>query len=208
MLAAQVAMYFFLPLNTNTATYVSARHALLCILCALPLLPRVDGRKAIAVRSLAGGLCAFALVISWAHVAAFDREARDFDGVRAAMKPNRRVASLIYDRWSELASPHTFPYLHFAAYYQAALGGELARSFAVVWNVPIRYRADYVRYPIDESIEWMPSRFSPKDLAHFDYVLVRGKPAPRIPGVQEVARSGEWTLLENPGALPVELPPP
>jgi hypothetical protein len=209
MLAAQVAMYFVLPLNTNTATYVSARHALLCVLCALPLLPSVEGRGGAAVRVLAGGLCGLALVVSGQHLASFDREAHDFDAVEAAMKPNRRVASLIFDRWSEHVSSRTFPYLHFAAYYQAALGGELARSFAVVWNVPIRYRSDYSRYPIDEAIEWAPSRFSPRDLAHFDYVLVRGGP-PRIdlPGVDEVARSGSWRLLENPAALPPELPAP
>ena len=43
---AQVAMYLLLPLNTNTATYVSARHALLVVLMALPLLPALAGTRA------------------------------------------------------------------------------------------------------------------------------------------------------------------
>ena len=124
------------------------------------------------------------------------------------MKPARRVVPLIFARGSACASPATFPYLHFAAYYQAAQGGELARSFAVVWNVPIRYRADYARYPLREEVEWMPAQLTPQDARHFDYALVRGGP-PRLPaqlGFQPVARSGAWALYENLDPLPPDLP--
>jgi hypothetical protein len=205
--AGQVAMYFFLPLNTNTATYVSARHALLVVLTVLPLLPSVGGRGAIALRALACALCASALCVVGAHLACFDREARDFEGVEDAMKPNRRVASLIYARSGECEDDSQFPYLHFAGYYVAAKGGDVAHSFATVWNVPIRYRADYARYSFDQQTEWAPDRFSPHDLAHFDYVLVRGTRAPELPGAVRVATSGPWMLFENPGALPDPLPP-
>jgi hypothetical protein len=209
-LAAQIAMYFVLPLNTNTATYVSARHALLVVLLVLPLLPELEGARAHAAR-IASALVALVglLAVGW-HLACFDREARDFDAVLAAMKPDRRVVPLVFARGSACVSSRTFPYLHFAAYYQAAEGGELARSFAVVWNVPIRYRDDYRRYPIREEVEWAPSQLTPEDARHFDYALVRGGP-PRLPpqlGLQAVMRSGAWTLYENPGALPPELPGP
>jgi hypothetical protein len=210
-LAAQVAMYLLLPLNTATATFVSGRHALLVVLLVLPLLPVLDGPRALGVRVAAGAGCALALLAAALHLRCFDREARDFDGVFSAMQPNRRVAPLVFARASRCAHDATFPYLHFAAYYQAARGGDLARSFAVVWNVPIRYRADYRRYPIREELEWAPHLFSAADLRHFDYLLVRGPGAPSLPpdaGVRQLARSGAWALLENPNADRPELPAP
>jgi len=78
-----------------------------------------------------------------------------------------------------------------------------------VWNVPVRYRADYARYPYREDLEWQPGRFSPEDARHFDYVLVRGTvtPPPQL-GLAQVVRSGSWALYENPGATPAVLPAP
>jgi hypothetical protein len=210
VLAAQVAMYLFLPLNTNTATFVSARHALLIVLLALPLLPDLEGWRAPALRGAAALVAAVGLFGVGQHLACFDREAHDFEGVLDAMKPARRVVPLVFARGGACVSPRTFPYLHFAAYYQAAKGGELARSFAVVWNVPVRYRADYARYPIREEVEWSPALLTPEDARHFDYALVRGGP-PRLPlqlGMQLVTRSGAWALYENPDAVPPELPSP
>lgn len=209
LFAAQVGMYFVLPLNTNTATYVSARHALLVVLLALPLLPVMTGRALLVLRAGAALVAAFGLVTAGRQLACFDHEARDFDGVLAAMAPAKRVATLAFARASACCGERSFPYLHFGAYYQAAKGGELSRSFAVVWNVPIRYRADYARYPYREELEWQPGRFSPEDARHFDYVLVRGgavSPPPQL-GLREVTRSGAWALYESTTAIPAELPP-
>lgn len=208
-LCAQVGLYFALPLNTSTATYVSARHALLIALLILPLLPSPEGRLAWVPRALGTAVALGALIVMGRDLAGFDREAREFDGVLAAMQPARRVAPLIWARGSDYTDARAFPYLHFAGYYQAAKGGELARSFAVVWNVPIRYRADYARYPIREDFEWNPSLFSAEDARHFDYVLVRGarEPSPAL-GLREVSRSGAFALYEVARALPAGLPPP
>ena len=56
-----------------------------------------------------------------------------------------------------------------------------------------------------DDVEWQPGLFSPsKDLPHYDYVLVRGRnfrPPPPESGLIVVARSGAWTLVENPLAL-------
>jgi hypothetical protein len=198
-----VLLYFVLPVNTPTATFVSARHALLIVLFGLPLLPAVrHGAWRIA---FAGAFAAAGLTLAAVEIAHFDDEARAFDPILAVMKPNKRVAPLIFDKGSPYVHPKTFPYLHFAAYYQARSGGDLARTFAVVWNVPVRYRADYVRYEVPEKVEWDPRLFSPsRDLPHFDYLLMRGPPfTPRSDsGLVVVARSGPWTLIENPNALP------
>jgi hypothetical protein len=203
-------MYFLFPLNTNTATYVSARHALLVVLLALPLLPAITGRAAWLVRGCGAAVAVGGLWVVASQLACFDREAHDADDVFAAMKPARRVVPMIFARGSPCTSDRTFPYLHFAAYYQAAQGGDLARSFAVVWNVPIRYRADYARYPLREQVEWSPGLLTPEDARHYDYALVRGGPA-RLPpalGFVPVTRHGAWALYENTAALPADLPPP
>ncbi len=199
----QLILYFVLPLNTPTATYVSARHALLIVLFGLPLLPPIrHGAYRIV---LASGFAAVGLTLAFVDVGRFDSEARSFDPILEAMKPNRRVAPLIFDKGSPYVHPRVFPYLHFAAYYQAARGGDLARTFAVVWNVPVRYREDYVRHQVPEDAEWDPRLFSPtRDLPYFDYLIIRGPEfTPRTDsGLVVVARSGPWTLLENPKALP------
>jgi len=203
-LAGQLLLYFVLPLNTSTATYVSARHALLIMLFSLPLLPHVR-RPRIALAA-AGAFALAGLIVAGIQLARFDREAREFDPILAAMKPNRRVASLIFDKRGEHVHAATFPYLHYAGYYQAARGGDLARSFAVVWNVPVRYRDDYPRYAINDDVEWQPRLFSPtQDLPHYDYIVIRGgnvPPPPPESGLVVVTQSGAWTLVENPQALP------
>lgn len=201
--AGQVLLYFVLPVNTPTATYVSARHALLIVLFGLPLLPRA--RLAWAQIAYGALFAVAGVAFAFAQVAQFDHEARTFDPILAVMRPNKRVAPLIFDKGSPYVSPATFPYLHFAAYYQARSGGDLARTFAVVWNVPVRYRADYRRHEVPEKVEWDPRLFSPsRDLPYFDYLLIRGLEfTPRSDsGLVVVARSGPWTLIENPNALP------
>jgi len=196
-LAAQVAMYFALPLNTNTATFVSARHALLIVIFALPLLPAVAARAATVARATCGGVAVVAIVASAREIACFDREARDFDGVLAGMEPRRRVLPLVFAKGSACTNVAAFPYFHFAGYYMAARGGELARTFATVWNVPIRFRSDYARYPIREELEWAPQLVSANDVRHYDYVIVRSARPVRLPAeVRELARRGAWTLLE------------
>lgn len=206
-LALQVALYALLPLNTNTATYVSARHALLIALFVVPLFPDAVGRARLFSGVAAAAVFVVGFVVGVRHLACFDREARDFDAIVPAMAQNKRALSLIFSRASACAHRATFPYLHFVAYYQAERGGELSRSFAVVWNVPIRYREDYRRYPLREQLEWAPHQVSPSDVQHFDYVVTRGRPrlSPAI-SLREVLRSGEWTLFEVPNPLPVELP--
>jgi hypothetical protein len=206
-LAAQILFFLFLPLNTNTATYVSARHALLIALFVVPLFPESE-KGAVVARAGFSVVFVLGFVVAVRQLSCFNREASDFDAVVPAMAQNRRVLPLIFARNGACVDPVTFPYLHFAAYYQAAKGGELSRSFAVVWNVPIRYRADYRRYPIREHLEWAPHQVTADDVRHYDYVLTRGTPrlAPNIQ-VREQLRSGAWTLFEVVDPLSVELPP-
>lgn len=205
-LASQVVFYFALPLNTGTAAFVSARHALLVVLLALPLLPALTGRRR-WVSTISCTLVALsALIVVWTYLGRFDREARDFDRIIPRMKPNRRVASLVFDRHGTVVHPRSFPYHHFAAYYQAARGGDLAWSFARLWNVPIRYRASYRRHALDDRTEFAPQQFSlDKDLPHYDYLLVRSRRSrPEFPaglGLTLVVQQGAWSVWANTRAV-------
>ncbi len=204
-LASQVLFYLALPLNTSTATFLSGRHALLCVLLALPLLPALTGARAMAARVAAVLVALITLIIVANHLQGFDREARDFDRIRAAVEPDRVMATLIFEPRSPHVHPRVTPYLHFGAYCQAERGGDLSRSFALVWNVPIRYRDDYDRYPLDEAVEYNPWLFSLQDdLPHFDYLLIRAVRPPVFPpelGLRLVSHGGSWSLWANPGAL-------
>jgi hypothetical protein len=176
------------------------------VLFLLPLLPSASGARRTSMQLAAYAFAIAGLIPAALQLTRFDREARDFDPILAAMKPNRRVAPLIFDKGSPALHPSTYPYLHFAGYYQAARGGDLTHSFAVVWNVPVRYRNDYARYQLREEVEWQPRLFSvDNDLPHYDYLLIRARRPVALPpdrGLVVAAVSGPWTLIENPNALP------
>ncbi len=201
LVAAQVALYFALPLNAPTATYLSPRQALLAAL-ALPLLLPAPGAKwrwlawVTACALAAGGLGAVAV-----HLKAFDEEAREVDPVLEAMAPNRRVVALLFDRRSRHAHPATLPYHHFAAWYQADKGGDVSFSFARLWNIPVKYRQP--PYALRPAVEWQPLAFSlARDLPHFDYVLVRSHNPPGFPigtPLKRLAASGPWSVWERTG---------
>ena len=199
-LVAQLAMYFLLPVSTRSVAYVAPRHALLALLLALPLLPNpAPGMTKALVRTTCTLAAVVSIVVAGLHLECFDHEARDFDGVLAAMQPDRRVASLVFARSSRCCGARTFPFNHFAAYYQAEHGGDLDRSLASRWNIPVRYRDDYARYAEREQVEWAPQLFTAEDARHFEYVLLRGpdQVPPRL-GLRKVTTSGAWSLFENP----------
>jgi hypothetical protein len=210
-LLLQVALYFVLPLNLTTVAFVSARHALLAVLFLLVLLPTVRDRWRPVVRVVAAAVAAGALVGVGVHLARFDREARDFDAILAPMPKNRRVAALIFESHGDVVHPSTFPYVHFAAYYQATRGGDILSSFASIWSMPVHYRPGRWRYPVDERTVWAPERFSfRRDLPHFDYLMLRGgtadDPAPDF-GLIRVESRGAWRLYRNPRAVTPWRPP-
>jgi hypothetical protein len=201
----QVVLFLALPLGTSTVAVLSARHALLAVLLGIALLPAAAGRGRTVAVGLSLAVAATALVLVGWHLWRFDREARAFDPILQRMAPNRRVVALLPVRYSALTHPQMSSYLHFAAYYQARRGGDIGRSFAAIWNVPVRYRADYRRHVMDVRVEFSPHWFSlTDDLPHFDYIILRtiapARVAPEL-GLETVAHSGQFTLVANPRAV-------
>lgn len=192
--AGQIILYFTLPTFTPTAKFVYFRHAWLAA-TLLPLLAAAPGAPATADTADAAdagpaprlgrrlalliGVCAIGN--AWGHLWLFDREARSFDGVVAALPPRPRLLSLTFDR--DGAVMQTFPYLHFGAYAQARKGGLLAMTFSrVFWNIPVRLRDDVAIPPTPPNLEWEPRAYDHAAFGHFyDHVLVRLERAAQQP---------------------------
>ena len=210
MLALEAGLYFALPLQTPTANVVYPRQALLAVLAVPTLLPALRGRALLLMRIGVAGFAALSLLLSQRHFRAFDREAREFLPILAAMPENQRVASMIFVQTSATSNPRVSPYVQFAAYLQAYHGGDVSFSFANHWNIPVQYRQSYPRHKVAPRIEWHPELLSAtEDLPYYDYLLYRTNRPPKLfPGLEVVVRSGTWTLARNPAAVPDGAPRP
>jgi hypothetical protein len=185
-IALNVLLYLVLPQHTQTAKFLHFRHAVL----AAAMLPLVVPHNALAALPLLsrGALTALAAVTianAWIHLALFDREARSFEDVIAALPDRPRVVALTWERNGRVVQ--TIPYVHFAAYAQARKGGLLATTFpGFFWNLPLRLRDDAGIPPTPLSLEMHPRLFDHRSFGRFyDFVLVRG--GPRIPAPHDDA---------------------
>ncbi len=167
--------------------------------CALlPLLGACVSRERIG-RGWMGILCLIAgmsIVTAWYHLWGFDREARPFEKVMAAMPPRAKLLYIAVDRGG--AWMRTAPYLHFGAYIQAEKGGVLAVTFPrFFWNIPVKMRADLALPPTPRDFEW--------DWSRFDDVTIRAR-LPIHPAAQgvfglPVASSVSVSFVVSCGAL-------
>jgi len=167
-------VYFLAPSSTFTTKHLNFRHAYLAI-AFLPLLVRDVslGRGHFLRRALPAIAAGAATVNAWVHLMAFDREARGFDQVMAALPPAPKVVFLNFDPNGQIM--RTYPYLHFHGYIQAAKGGLISSSFAqVFWNVPVRVRADSPLPKSATDFEWNPMFYNEQTFGYFyDYALLR-----------------------------------
>ena len=196
-IALNAVLYLVLPQHTLTAKFVHFRHAIL----AAVMLPLVVPRNALAAHPLLsrGALTALAaatIANAWIHLALFDREARSFEGVIAALPERSRVVALTWERNGSVVE--TIPYVHFAAYAQARKGGLLATTFpGFFWNLPLRLRDDVGIPPTPISLEMHPQLFDHQSFGRFyDFVLVRG--GPRAPPPRDDVGLAYALLYEAP----------
>jgi hypothetical protein len=132
----------------------------------------------------------------------FEREARDFDALAAAIPKHPHIAQLTYESKGAIMRSH--PYLHFGAYVQAQKGGVFAVSFPILfWNIPLKGRANSGMPETPKNMEWAPGRFNEFRMGYFyDTVLIRQNPRQndrsRIHGpYEQVADIGSWKLYRR-----------
>lgn len=128
------------------------------------------------------------------RVVLFNREAAGFRDVLANMRPGRRTAGLILDKQSSVTS--YLPYVHFAAYYQALMGGMFEHSFANYFQQVVIYKQGHGISAEEYNASWEQLMDNPA----YDYYLIR-LPANAVLRQRAdrilKAKAGQWLLLER-----------
>lgn len=169
-------LYFVTPASYDWIWPISARFPLLALVLLVPALPRLAGARALGVFTGVALVAALSFQdVSRAFVAFERDEVGELDDAIAAIPPGKRVAGLVWDRWS--TNVKFAPFLHAVAYYQAEKGGAVMFTFADFPQSPFRFREEDRPPRVPPRWEWTPERVDPRrDLAWYEYVLVRGDP--------------------------------
>ena len=174
LILVHLVAYFILPVATPTAKFINFRHAVL----AAMMLPFIvyDAeywRNGWFARIATGVVAVTTLCNSWWHMWRFDREARDFDAIVAAIPDHPHIAQLTYESKGAIMRSHA--YLHFGAYAQAQKGGVVAVSFPILfWNIPLKGRVNSGMPETPKNMEWAPGRFNEYRMGQFyDALLIR-----------------------------------
>ncbi|HJL18157.1 MAG TPA: hypothetical protein RMH99_21010 [Sandaracinaceae bacterium LLY-WYZ-13_1] len=194
------ALYFVTPASYDWIWPINARFPLLALVLAIPALPRQRGALgAVTLAAVATIALASSAEIGRAFVAFEEEEVGALDEAIEHMPEGARVAGLVFDRGSRQVK--FSPFIHSVAWAQAANGGAVMFTFADFPQSPFTFREDRRPPRVPPRWEWMPERVDPRrDLAWYDYVLVRGGPgriaSPSQP-FERVYRSDRWSVWRH-----------
>jgi hypothetical protein len=191
------ALYFVTPASYDWIWPINARFPLLALVFAIPALPRPRGWiGAFVLAAVTAVGIASSAEVKRAFVAFDTEEFGALDEATASIPHGARVAGLIFDRGSRHVK--FSPFIHSVAWVQADKGGAVMFTFADFPQSPFAFREDRRPPRVVPRWEWMPERVDPaRDLAWYDYVLVRGGPG-RIAAQRDtfemVHRDERWSL--------------
>ena len=143
------------------------------------------------------------ILMTCLRFAAFDRESEKFGNILQAMRPDKRVMSLVFDKDDNLFFAPV--YLHFPSWYQVESTGIVDFSFSQFKVVLLRYRHGE-DIPVQPGFEWRPESFNWKrnQAWLYDYFVVSNHQdigsrlfAESDCKVTLVANSGQWWLYER-----------
>jgi hypothetical protein len=200
--ALALAAYFVTPTGYDWIWPISARFPLLALLLLVPSLPAPRGLPALALATAVSVVAVLGFREAGERFLAFEREeVGELDEALAAIPPGRRVAGLIFDKYSQHVKFAVF--LHAVAYYQADKGGAVMFTFADFPQSPFAFREERRPPRVGPRWEWMPERVEPRrDLAWYEYALVRGA-APRLAAASDlyepVYRGPRWSVWRRRG---------
>ncbi len=200
LIVINLAAYFLLPMATPTAKFINFRHAIISAMLLPLTISDYDYLKGrVLARILPSVLAAATLANTWQHLWLFDREAREFDPILAAVPPRPHLLQLPFDTRGAIMRSDV--YSHFGAYAQAQHGGVLAISFPMLfWNIPVKGRTNSDMPGFPQNMEWPPApRSQPHEGTSYDCVIVRQsdghlQEATTKPGSEIVATVGSWEL--------------
>lgn len=191
------ALYFVTPASYDWIWPINARFPLLALVFAIPALPRPRGWIGAFVLAAITAISLASSAEVKRAFAGFDHE--EFGTLEEATESipeGARVAGLVFDRGSRHVK--FSPFIHAVAWVQAEKGGAVMFTFADFPQSPFAFRGDRRPPRVPPRWEWMPERVDPaRDLAWFDYVLVRGGPgriASQRDAFEMVHRDERWSL--------------
>jgi hypothetical protein len=196
------ALYFIAPASYDWIWPINARFPLLALVFAIPALPRQRGALGVLTLSAVVVLsAASALEVRRAFVAFETEEVGALDEALAQMPHGARVAGLIFDRGSNHVK--FSPFIHAVGWVQATNGGAVMFTFADFPQSPFRFRESLRPPRVGPRWEWLPQQVDPaRDLAWYDYVLVRGGPG-RVAtqrGFERVFDRDRWQVYRRVAA--------
>ncbi len=199
-----LACYLFLPMDVKGYMYqIYPRYSQIAALLLIAVLPFPLGPSykiyAFAA-TLLGLYSGVNLAIQFHH---FDREAREFDDVVAAIPQNSRIMHLVVNPRSKVAA-HAV-YLHYAALAAQRTNGIPSFSLARHDPFPVHYqKKNAIPAP---RWEWRPQQFDWKREGRwYDVYLIRGMSAEKIFGrnlrhVESIGEVGNWKIYRKREAM-------
>lgn len=190
-------LYFVTPASYDWIWPINARFPLLAIVFAIVALPRQRGIVgAITLAAMVTIGVASSAEVQRAFVAFEEEEVGALDEAIAAMPHGARVAGLVFDRGSRHVK--FSPFIHSVAWAQAENGGAVMFTFADFPQSPFTFREERRPPRVQPRWEWLPQQVDPaRDLAWYDYVLVRGGPgriASQPHAFERIFTNGPWSV--------------
>ena len=222
LLGLHVRRRALIPLGIATAIYLGAPHfafetffiyerfamfllpfAALALVAGQPAATPISNRARWGMAGLVVA-CWASLGLHAVRLAAFAREAGDFEMVLAAAEPARRALSIVTDRTSA-ATGNPLAYTHHASWYQADKSGFVVCNFAIHHPQVVRYRPGQTPRADECLGEEVPFDWQRHDARLYDYYFVRhdgsGPPAALTGNgqcaIRPVKSAGKWMLLER-----------
>jgi len=169
-------VYLFAPVSYDWIWPINARFPIIGVVFFVISLPRPRPQWQRPLYGAAAALAlAFFLLVGLAFRSYARDEARGLDAAIASIPPGQKVAGLMFDRRSEHFE-HA-PFLHSVALYQAARGGVVMFTFALMPSSPVSFKPEAAPPRVRPRWEWSPEQVRPvPDLDWYDYVMTRADP--------------------------------
>jgi hypothetical protein len=202
-----LVLYFRMSEARGPVWLFSQRFPILCLMTLVPLLRFPRGVRGFATTIAATGVAVGSIVTTCRHYIAFERdEIGAFDEALEQIPPGKRVASLVYDKYSHVVN--WAPFVHFGSYYQAGKGGVIEFSYAGFAHWPFSFKPGawppHSGLPPDskppESWEWRPEAVAVQGelYPYYDYVLTRGDGFAPPPGTFHIKWHGDrWAVWQR-----------
>jgi hypothetical protein len=195
-------LYFTTGQSRGPVWLFAQRFPILCLITLIPLLRMPTGWRGVVATALALVAAAGSIKNTCEHFIKFELdEVGDVDDAIEAIPPRKKVAALVFDKFSAIVN--WAPFLHFGSYYQLKKGGVVQFTYAGYAHWPFDFQPG--KYPPPGGPARLRWEWTPESIPvvgelypYYDYVLARG-PGFRPPqGTFHLKwRNARWSVWER-----------